>query len=119
VASCPLCAQHGWDHDAIVEACRSSIYETGIQVCKFERLSESPLHKEVFDQVQEWIEAGEHNILVMLPRDFLKTTMLACISVWAWLRDPETRIYLFHASSRQSSKLVPVIPRPFRGTASA
>ncbi len=108
---CEQCKARGWDHDQIVENCRKSIWWVAVAICGFERVAASRLHKVILRWLQEKLERGDKFILLMLPRDFLKTTMLASLTVWWWINSAELRVLLTHASGKMSAKLVPVVQR--------
>jgi hypothetical protein len=69
----------------------------------------SLIHRLVCDWVQYHIDSKCRNILVLLARDFLKTSMLMGVWIREWIKNPELRNLLLHASSTMSAKVVPVV----------
>ncbi len=107
--ACDICAAKGWDHDEIVERCKSSVYWTNVILAQWERVEGSLIHFLVCAWLQWCIKTGKKDILLMLPRGFLKTSIMAGFAVWGWINNPERRILLIHASGEEAAKLVPVI----------
>jgi hypothetical protein len=109
VSRCTLCEAKGFDHDKQLKLYESSIYGTCVGLCQWDRMHGSLVHRLVCDWVQYYLDKKERNILVLVPRDFLKTSMLMGIWVREWMRNQELRNLLLHASSTMSAKVVPVV----------
>jgi hypothetical protein len=109
LSRCSLCETKGLDHDAQVKLFESSIYGTCVGLCQWDRIDGSLIHRLVCDWIQYYLDSKERNILVLLPRDFLKTSTLIGIWVREWIKNPELRNLLLHASSTVSAKVVPVV----------
>ena len=117
MTDCALCFSNGWDHEAIREECRRSIFLASVRLCGWERMADSLLHEAVCMWLQKKLESRVKEVWIFLPRDFLKTTILSALLVWWWINNPELRVMLAHASSEQSSKLVPVVQNIIIGDA--
>ena len=109
MARCALCEAKSLDHDKQLKLFESSLYGTCVGLCQWERMRGSLIHRLVCDWVQYYIDSKETNILTLLPRDFLKTSMLMGIWIREWIRNPEIRNLLLHASSTMSEKVLPVV----------
>jgi len=109
--ACDICEAKGRNHDEIVEKCKGSIYWTSVYLAQWERVDGSLIHYLVCTWLLWCVKTGKKDVLLMLARDFLKTSILAAFVIWGWINDPERRVLLIHASGEQSAKLVPVLQR--------
>ena len=100
MARCTLCESRGLDHDKQVRLFESSIYATCVGLCQWDRMNGSLIHRLVCDWNQHWIDSKVRNILNLWPRDFLKTSMVEGILIREWIKNPELRNLLMHASSK-------------------
>ncbi len=115
--ACERCVAAGVDHDKARDAFKKSLYATEVGLCGWERMVGSVIHRSVCNWIQRAFESDEKNILLMMARDFLKTSTLAGIVIWQWINNPELRFLLVHASGKMSAKLIPVLQRIVEGEA--
>ena len=111
MARCTLCESRGLDHDKQVRLFESSIYATCVGLCQWDRMNGSLIHRLVCDWNQHWIDSKVRNILNLWPRDFLKTSMVERILIREWIKNPELRNLLMHASSKMSAEILPVVQK--------
>lgn len=107
-----VCSECGKDHAEVRQAFRSSIYATAVGLCGFNATNyqhwpNSTFHLRALRWLQERIESGSTRILVLWPRDHLKTsTITIATSIWQIIRDRNTRGFILHRLPRESEKFL-------------
>ena len=95
----------------MVEDCKRSLYHTAVILCQWERMVGSRIHQAALAWLQKQLDKPNQDILLMWPRDFLKTSTLAAFVIYTWIKNPEIRLLLVHSSGEEASKLVPMLER--------
>lgn len=107
-----ICPECGKDHAVVRAVFRSSIYATAVGLCGFnaahyQHVPNETFHKRALDWLQKKIEGGSRRILVLWPRDHLKTsTITISASIWQIIRDRNTRGFILHRLPRESEKFL-------------
>jgi len=88
------------------EKCLGSIFWTAWHLCNFKKLS-LILHLAMTLWLERAVAAGHRRILVMIPRDYFKTSALGIAHVvWYLLNHPEHSVlYVMHNHSSASEKM--------------
>ena len=101
---CEQCKAKGYDHDAVVAACKGSIYQTAVRLCRWDRIEGSIVHKALCDAIQKCYTDGPREVLLMIWRWGMKSTIVVSTIIWGLINNPELRVLMEHASADESKK---------------
>lgn len=110
-----ICKECGLDHEMVRESLRRSLYATAISVCGFnernyKHVPSKVFHRRALDWLQRQIESGATRILVLWPRDHLKTSLITVsLTVWNIIRDPDSRGFIVHKLPSEASKFLQMV----------
>ena len=100
-----VCRECSLDHRLAREEFSKSLFLSDSILMGFNKenytIAPSPtFHLGVCNWVQNNIMAGNRRLLVMLPRDHLKTSMLTeGVPVWVWTNNPQARFLVMHRNA--------------------
>ena len=103
---CEQCKAKGYDHDAVVAACKGSIYQTAVRLCRWDRIEGSIVHKALCDAIQKCYTDGPREVLLMIWRWGMKSTIVVSTIIWGLINNPELRVLMEHASADESKKKI-------------
>lgn len=109
MTDCPRCGPH---HETLREAFKKSLFLTAKILCGFNKTnyeaepSES-FHLPLCTWIEDSIRNGDRRLLVMVPRDHLKTSVITIgATVWMLINDPSTRAFVMHKGASYAQDMI-------------